>query len=377
MDVGGEDVPAGVGFGALTAFDVATGGPAELRYETSTSRRAGAVRPGRAVGRRPRRGESAATSRRGPRRAAARGDRRAVIDLAEDVDLPTDAGDVPVMVPLEPVGAGARQPVAPQAAAAALPCRRRGGAGCLGRRHVRRRGRPGSGRCQVRQGSAGSGRCPGVTAMILRRLPMLVVTIAALIAVVLGAGTAVVPTERRVLHRQRPVDAGSPAARWAHELVVLSRSTGRRRGGPHRERHRVQLRRRRRCAAGSRCCVSTASRSPRTSRCHRSDSLDVRLDELVESPVRRGVRRDRRRGRARRAARRRSGRASRSPPAPTPAPRSGTSPPATRSTAASSDSCCPTPTTTRRSSTSPWPPSAGSGSPRSIRASPSPPSPCG
>ena len=35
-----------------------------------------------------------------------------MIDFADDVDLPTDTGDVPVMVPLEPVGVGARETAA-------------------------------------------------------------------------------------------------------------------------------------------------------------------------------------------------------------------------------------------------------------------------
>ena len=81
-------------------------------------------------------------------------------------------------------------------------------------------------------------------------------------------------------------------------------------------------------------------------------SAGVRPRHARRLAVRRGVRRDRRRRRPRRATRRRSGRASRSRPVPTPAPRRGTSPPATRSTAASKRSCCPTPTTIRRSSTS-------------------------
>ena len=100
-----------MGFGVLTAFDVATGGPAELRYETASSRRAALF------------GQAVlwvialvAASRlrmpAWPSRRVGRADRRAVIDLAEDVDLPTESGDVPVMVPLEPVGAGVRQPVA-------------------------------------------------------------------------------------------------------------------------------------------------------------------------------------------------------------------------------------------------------------------------
>ena len=109
--------PPSVGFGALTAFDVADGrrGRAALRDAVVASRRA--VRPGGVVGRRPRRGEPPARCRRGARVGRGGGDRRAVIDLAEDVELPTDAGDVPVMVPLEPVGVAART----AAAGAAVP----------------------------------------------------------------------------------------------------------------------------------------------------------------------------------------------------------------------------------------------------------------
>ncbi len=110
MDVNGQDVPADVGFGALTAFDVANRRPAELGYETPSTRRAAlfgqAVLWVIALVAASRLRLPAWTSRR-----AGRGDRRAVIDFADDVDLPTETGDVPVMVPLEPVGAGARQPV--------------------------------------------------------------------------------------------------------------------------------------------------------------------------------------------------------------------------------------------------------------------------
>jgi GT2 family glycosyltransferase len=117
MDVNGEDLPARVGFGALTAFDAATGGQAELQYETPSSRRAALFGQAAlwvvALVAASRLRIAAWTSRR-----ARRGDRRAVIDLAEDVDLPTDAGDVPVMVPLEPVGAGARQPATSSRSAA-------------------------------------------------------------------------------------------------------------------------------------------------------------------------------------------------------------------------------------------------------------------
>jgi GT2 family glycosyltransferase len=114
LEVGGANVPADVGFGALTAFDVASAGQAEMRYESPSGRVAALF------------GQAAlwvvaivAASRlRLPTwtlRRRGGGDRRAVIDLAEDVDLPTDAGDVPVMVPLEPVAAAARQPAAARA----------------------------------------------------------------------------------------------------------------------------------------------------------------------------------------------------------------------------------------------------------------------
>ena len=109
MDVNGQDVAADVGFGALMAFDVPTG-PAELGYDTPSTRRAALFGQALlwviALVAASRLRLPAWTSRR-----AGRGDRPAVIDFADDVDLPTETGDVPVMVPLEPVGAGARQPV--------------------------------------------------------------------------------------------------------------------------------------------------------------------------------------------------------------------------------------------------------------------------
>ena len=46
------------------------------------------------------------------RRGTDRGDRAAVIELADDVELPTDAGAVPVIVPREPVGAVSGQAMA-------------------------------------------------------------------------------------------------------------------------------------------------------------------------------------------------------------------------------------------------------------------------
>jgi GT2 family glycosyltransferase len=109
MDVAGREVPAEIGFGSMTAFDVETSGQAVLDYETDSSRRVELL------------GQAAlwiaalvvASRLRLPAwtaRRRGRGDRRAVIDLADDVELPTDAGDVPVMVPLEPVGAAARAP---------------------------------------------------------------------------------------------------------------------------------------------------------------------------------------------------------------------------------------------------------------------------
>jgi GT2 family glycosyltransferase len=105
MDVAETEVAPRVAFGALTGFDVAAGA-AELRYETSSSRYLELL------------GQAGlwlvalvAASRFGVRRwtarRAERADRAAVIDFADDVELPTDTGEVPVMVPLEPVGAGA------------------------------------------------------------------------------------------------------------------------------------------------------------------------------------------------------------------------------------------------------------------------------
>ena len=144
MDVGGEDVS----------------GRRRVRRPDGLRRRHRRRRPSCATRRRPSRraalfGQAllwvvalvAASRLRLPaldaRAGAARGDRRAVIDLDEDVDLPTDAGDVPVMVPLEPVGAArAGQPA--RDAGRPRPLFRaddEAATGGLGRRDVRRRGR--------------------------------------------------------------------------------------------------------------------------------------------------------------------------------------------------------------------------------------------
>jgi hypothetical protein len=107
MSVGSEDVAAQRSFGVLTGFDVADGGAAELDYETPSSRHAALF------------GQAllwvamilAASRLRMPAWISRRrgdGDRRAVIDLDERVELPTDTGEVPVLVPLEPVTAAAR-----------------------------------------------------------------------------------------------------------------------------------------------------------------------------------------------------------------------------------------------------------------------------
>ena len=104
-----EELPTETGFGALTAFAAPEAGAAELRYESPSARRLALL------------GQAAlwifalvvASRLRMPawRDRRTGGDRRAVIDLAEDVELPTDAGDVPVMAPLEPVGVAAvREP---------------------------------------------------------------------------------------------------------------------------------------------------------------------------------------------------------------------------------------------------------------------------
>jgi hypothetical protein len=98
MDVGGAEVPTRVAFGSLTGFDAASGGPAELRYATSSARYAELA------------GQAVlwlvtlvAASRLGVRtwsvRRAGRAERPTVIDLADDVELPTDTGEVPVLVP--------------------------------------------------------------------------------------------------------------------------------------------------------------------------------------------------------------------------------------------------------------------------------------
>jgi hypothetical protein len=113
MSVAGEDITAQRSFGVLTGFDVADGGSAELDYETPSSRHAALA------------GQAllwvaailAASRLRMPlwiSRRRSDGNRRAVIDLDESVALPTDSGEVPVLVPLEPVAA-ATQPAAAQA----------------------------------------------------------------------------------------------------------------------------------------------------------------------------------------------------------------------------------------------------------------------
>ena len=355
--------PPSVGFGALTAFDVAAGGAAELHYETPSARHAAlfgqallwvAALVAASRLRRPAWTSSADRSRRP----------RPVIELADDVELPTDAGDVPVMVPREPVGAVSaasdgvqRRPARPTTSTpAAVP-----------RRRSRRRAawvddmfadEDDSG--PERRGAVGHELCAG--------LPMLVVTIAALVAIVLGAGTAVVPTSAVFSTVSAPWMPAAPLPGGLTSAWFCPGVPAAGRGGPHRERHRVQLRRDR--------AARPPHRAPRRRRAVTRD-IDVPPSTRWRSastsrrvPVRRGIRRGRRRRRPRRTTRRRSRRASLSRPVPTPAPPSGTSPRGTRSTAVSSSSCCPTPTTTRRSSTSRWRPSGESESPSATRASP-------
>jgi GT2 family glycosyltransferase len=113
MRTGGQELAAQRSFGVLTGFEVAAGGAAELDYETPSSRHAALA--GQAllwvaaiIAASRLRMPSWISRRRGD------GDRRAVIDLDESVELPTDTGDVPVLVPLEPV-AVAGQPAAARA----------------------------------------------------------------------------------------------------------------------------------------------------------------------------------------------------------------------------------------------------------------------
>ncbi len=114
LRVGDQEVTARTGFGVLTAFDTAAAAPAELSYESPPSRRTALL------------GQALlwalallAASRlsvpswldriRRPRRVQG----TVVIDLDDDqVALPTDAGDVPVMVPLEYPGPPAERPPA-------------------------------------------------------------------------------------------------------------------------------------------------------------------------------------------------------------------------------------------------------------------------
>jgi GT2 family glycosyltransferase len=111
LDVAGQDVAARPGFGVLTAFDVDAAGAAELGYETDSSRAAAlaiqAVLWAVAL--------VAASRMRTPawlasRRGGGRSTAAPVLDLDDDVELPSDTGDVPLVVPLEPAAtvAGAR-----------------------------------------------------------------------------------------------------------------------------------------------------------------------------------------------------------------------------------------------------------------------------
>jgi hypothetical protein len=118
LQVAGAEVTARPGFGVLTAFDVGSAGPAELSYDSPSSRTTAllvqalmwalvivaasrlSVPSWLARLRRPRQAQGAA-----------------VIDLDDDnVALPTEGGDVPVMVPLEFTGPPAERPTAVVAA---------------------------------------------------------------------------------------------------------------------------------------------------------------------------------------------------------------------------------------------------------------------
>lgn len=110
LRVAGQEVAAREGFGVLTAYDVPAAGTAELDYDTPSAR--GTALVGQALlwlaalllaSRITVPGWVARLARPG------RGPGAAVIDLDDDkVPLPTEEGDVPVVVPLEHAGPPAR-----------------------------------------------------------------------------------------------------------------------------------------------------------------------------------------------------------------------------------------------------------------------------
>jgi GT2 family glycosyltransferase len=103
LRAGQDEIPARPGFGVLTAFDVPSATSAELDYDTPSSRTNALFGQGALwlivfV---------AASRLRVPgwvsRGVARRGRGAAVIELGAGIELPTEGGEVPVMVPLEPV----------------------------------------------------------------------------------------------------------------------------------------------------------------------------------------------------------------------------------------------------------------------------------
>ena len=186
--------------------------------------------------------------------------------------------------------------------------------------------------------------------MNLRRLPMLVVTIAALVAMVLGAGTAVVPTSAIFSTVSAP---WMPAAPLPGGLTSAWFCPGVPAAGEEGRTGIVAVFNSGETALRGRLTVLRVDGEPIT------QDIDVppfasRSSPSINSSIPRMPRPSSRSTAAAASSNNAPSirRASLSRPVPMPAPELGTSRRETRSTAVSSSSCCPIPTTTRRSSTS-------------------------
>lgn len=112
LRVGDQEIAPRTAFGVMTAYDTATAGPAELDYESPSSRGAALIAQALlwalvlvAASRLSAPSWLSRLGRPGRIRATA------VLDLDEDhAALPTEEGDVPVMVPLEYTGPPVEQP---------------------------------------------------------------------------------------------------------------------------------------------------------------------------------------------------------------------------------------------------------------------------
>ena len=162
--------------------------------------------------------------------------------------------------------------------------------------------------------------------MIVRRLPMLAISVGALAVIGAAARDTPSPTPAVFATPVAAVDARRPAGRRPDQQLVLPRRAGLRRGGLGWSDRDRQLgapspsRRRSPCSPGP---ATPSSSGHRRRRSIRSAST---LDASVTTPVRQRRRRDRRRRRPRRAAGDAAAPARRWRRAPTPRPRTGTSP---------------------------------------------------